>query len=421
LRKPVLLFLAVLLSVPVTVLAASPPRLLFSLPERASASVVRMEIRIDGRLFVDDELTLREGTRTGTLELLGQDEARTTRLATLAMSSREAVVRMSIDGETVSTLPLRDFLAASSLVAAVGPQIVQPATEKVTFGIEAGNGIAPPRRVSTNTTCAECETNRYWCLQSNWECQNQYPHELPTYDDPCAMCESEYQACLSTCDSGGGNPPPPPPPPAPDNDGDGVANAYDNCPTTANPGQQDCDGDGTGDACDSFNGTIRYSGSYDTDDATHGPISSYCTYGGYAQQLFLVFYHTNHFWTDTYCNGTVVNRQTITYHTRYEYRHVYDPWRCHSYHLQTPDDGTESLRAPEAPAPTLQLRDDGLWMITGTTEQQIPVADGARFEKHGDVVYLVTKDGAWQVDLELKQRKPDDPTGRQTTGRQQQQ
>jgi hypothetical protein len=40
-------------------------------------------------------------------------------------------------------------------------------------------------------------------------------------------------------------------PPPPDADGDGVADASDNCPSVANPGQVDTDGDGTGDACDS--------------------------------------------------------------------------------------------------------------------------------------------------------------------------
>ena len=36
----------------------------------------------------------------------------------------------------------------------------------------------------------------------------------------------------------------------PDIDGDGVANAVDNCPQWANPDQNDADGDGLGDVCE---------------------------------------------------------------------------------------------------------------------------------------------------------------------------
>jgi hypothetical protein len=36
----------------------------------------------------------------------------------------------------------------------------------------------------------------------------------------------------------------------PDADADGIADAYDNCPSVWNPRQDDSDGDGAGDACD---------------------------------------------------------------------------------------------------------------------------------------------------------------------------
>src|SRR5687767_8541924 len=39
--------------------------------------------------------------------------------------------------------------------------------------------------------------------------------------------------------------------PPTDTDGDGAADAVDNCPQYANPDQTDSDGDGAGDACDS--------------------------------------------------------------------------------------------------------------------------------------------------------------------------
>jgi alpha-tubulin suppressor-like RCC1 family protein len=47
----------------------------------------------------------------------------------------------------------------------------------------------------------------------------------------------------------------------PDSDGDGIADAYDNCPTVSNPDQADSDGDGVGDACDPvFNYKVSITG-----------------------------------------------------------------------------------------------------------------------------------------------------------------
>ena len=46
----------------------------------------------------------------------------------------------------------------------------------------------------------------------------------------------------------------------PDGDGDGIADAEDNCPDVANSGQEDADSDGEGDACESTGGEIIFEG-----------------------------------------------------------------------------------------------------------------------------------------------------------------
>jgi Thrombospondin type 3 repeat len=50
-----------------------------------------------------------------------------------------------------------------------------------------------------------------------------------------------------------------PVPLTPDQDGDGVPDASDNCPLVANPGQADSDRDGTGDACETYDFTGFFS------------------------------------------------------------------------------------------------------------------------------------------------------------------
>ncbi len=68
-------------------------------------------------------------------------------------------------------------------------------------------------------------------------CDYGFPPEMcgPTQDEWAACCEGPYPSeCL----------------PPGDRDGDGVPDAYDNCPDVVNPDQLDRDGDGIGDACD---------------------------------------------------------------------------------------------------------------------------------------------------------------------------
>lgn len=61
---------------------------------------------------------------------------------------------------------------------------------------------------------------------------------LMALKDPCYYFPDGSQYCPPGSSNG-------------DQDGDGVLDAVDNCPSVSNPGQADCDADGLGDVCDS--------------------------------------------------------------------------------------------------------------------------------------------------------------------------
>lgn len=379
------LFLAFLVTFTLSAAAVDAPRLLFTVPEDADASVLRMEITVDGRLFVDDVLELRDGAGSGTFELLTRDTERAARLTALAASGRNATVRLSMDGQVLRTQPLRDFLASGSELARANPRIAMPAREKATFGIEAGPSTSSGRvapRPKTNDTCEG------GCLTARREC---YQYECPT-ERFCEVCETQYQECLDYCYNTG------------DEDVDGVPTSSDNCPNTYNPNQADCDGDGRGDVCDSFNGTTTYDGYREQVQFIYGPVYSYCS-GPWRYDLYEVYYTRTEYYHDTYCDGTVVYYSYTSYHMYYAWNSYYDPWGCEYYWSQ---DDTQSVTSTEAPRPVMQFRDGSLWVGAGDAARKIPVAEGAKLEKQGDAVYVVKPDGAWQVDFEPRPMKKDE-------------
>jgi hypothetical protein len=73
-----------------------------------------------------------------------------------------------------------------------------------------------------------------------------------------------------------------------DTDSDGIANAFDNCPTTPNSAQNDADGDGDGDACDNCPND-QNANQDDTDNDTVGDLCDNCygTANGPGQELVL--------------------------------------------------------------------------------------------------------------------------------------
>lgn len=81
----------------------------------------------------------------------------------------------------------------------------------------------------------------------------------------------------------------------PDLDGDGVPNASDNCPATANPDQADCDSDGEGDACDGGLGNdFVLNGSF----AENAPTGAWC--GTWCESSCAIPHWNNHHvdWTN---------------------------------------------------------------------------------------------------------------------------
>ncbi|HEX7151258.1 MAG TPA: thrombospondin type 3 repeat-containing protein [Thermoanaerobaculia bacterium] len=387
-RTSTTLFLCLLLIASVAVAAAEEPRLLYTLPHDGPADTkgqeLRLEVRVEGRLFVEDVLKLRTNARGGTFAFIQHDAVRLARLAELALSGTPATATISLGGKTLKMMPLRELVTSSAVLARKKPVLSLPLSEAATFGLDAGapgDGKAAVRsRPAVENTCEEnCETNRQWCYQTTPECATVIW---------CETCENEYQSCLNYCYQYG------------DSDGDGVNNSSDNCPGTANPGQADCDGDGTGDACDSFNGTTVQTGVYDDVIGTGFP-SCYCWYG-WRDCYTPVYVRRTTYYEDRYCNGTVVYRSSTSYYSYNQWSTTYDPWSCP--YATSPSISTES-NATATAKPSLEIRDGRVFVTSRGITHELPAPSGARYEQREDGLYLIQADGAWPFLPELRREQ----------------
>jgi hypothetical protein len=346
---------------------------------------LRMEVRVDGRLFVDDLLRLGRDTAAGTFEFLPGDEVHQRRLAALAGSGKATEVRISLDGALLRTFSLAEFVAYNQVFRLFPPVAAYPATEVRSFGPAASleNG-SPLRRLVAGDCSSGCDSERTWCYANTPECVGL---------DYCSVCEDEWSSCQSYCAA------------HLDSDGDGVEDGSDNCPGTPNADQADCDGDGVGDACDSFNGTTEGGGHYDELIAAVYDYS-YCD-DPYEVDVYVGYFAEHSYYADFYCNGTVVNHEVVTHFFAPYYAAYYAPGCGDGLAAGSPGTSSNSSRALGKPVQPpadflnrLQLRVQGSQMIlkspSGDHVLAIPAFGGRSTpERFGDDIFLPGPDGAY--------------------------
>lgn len=369
--------------------AGPPSPILVSLadaPIAESGGELRLEVRVDGHLFVDDLLRLGPDAAGGTFEFLAGDAARQQRLAALAKSGQTVEIEVLLDGATLARPSLDQLLADSAQLQGSGARRY-PLSEVRTLGPAAGRDGEPPLRnvqaADIYTSCvADCETSRQWCYQNTPECNQAW----------CDSCENDYYACLNFCYD------------TRDIDGDGVADIYDNCPSTSNADQADCDGDGTGDVCDIFNGNDEYFGYYD-EPLWFIPWDSYCWYP-YRIDVGLGYFARHHFWVDFYCDGTVVEREVVNNFAAPVEVWWLDPY-C--YDGLTGGPAGESAVAPGTaakagkPLHTLRWQDGRLVLAGPQGERTVEVpafAGKAKAERILDDVFVPGPGGAYRLHTE---------------------
>jgi hypothetical protein len=356
-----------------------PARILYSL-DRA-AEELRLEIRVDGRLFVDNVLRLDRARSGGTFEFISNDHASRARLAQIAAASRLSEVKISLDGRTVVTSTLQQLFAASAAAHRTPLALSLPLSDVRTFGPEAALSIRPARaikQVATTDCAAGCEAERQYCYQTEAACETVFY---------CEPCENAYSACLSYCNG------------AADPDGDGRGNSTDNCPSIANPDQADCDGDGTGDVCDSFNATTIDRGAYDELVFLLGPLDIWCE-GPYLLRGYIGFYTRHQFYDDVYCNGTVVHRQVNQNFQAYTILVAYDPYTCYGDAFSKGQQPSASASPDPLKAPKLSWTDGRLVAEGASGTRTLTLPERWRVEQRGDDLYLVSPEGTYPLSLE---------------------
>ena len=379
-------------------------RLFFSVPAGtagAAARELRLEITVEGQLFVEDTLRVASDPSGQTFEFLAGDDARQRRLAAIAATSRPAEARVMLDGKVLRTFSLQEFLSSSEAVRRAPLSLSYPTSDLRSFGPAAGRPGGAGRLTPEPTVVRDCTYNcgvdRTYCYQNTPEC---------AYVDYCSVCETQYYQCLNYCQASN------------DSDGDGIIDGSDNCPYAYNPDQADCDGDGAGDACDIFNGRTQDLATYTYLDFYIGPFDSYC-FGPVIVYLYLGHFTSHHFYADVYCNGTVVNHEDVNEYYAFFGVAYYDPFTCGYYGLKPESSSTHST-TPQASAELRKFWNDhkvswsnGRLLVTGADGEhalKMPSSAELRVEQRGRDLFLISPSGTSPLSLDPVEVRPEDLT-----------
>ncbi len=206
--------------------------------------------------------------------------------------------------------------------------------------------------------------------------------------ETCTLCPEDCGPC---------------PPGNNDQDGDGVPDSQDNCPSVANSNQADCDGDGVGDVCDSFNGTETYLGYSITLIAAY-LVDDYCDEIGFHYSLWLGYYLREDYWRRTTCSGqstTVVVPSTFYAFFTTVY---YDPFYC--FGMQAPTGEMRGGAPDESRISTsfwddrrLEFEDGALWLRAPGGDRRIELRPDQTLRAQDGEVLLAGPHGEHELKL----------------------
>ena len=361
------------------------------------AHELRLEVRVDGRLFVDDLLRLGPNAAPGVFEFLAGDDVHARRLAATAASGRPIEIRLLLDGATLRTFTLPELAAYEQVFRLFPPAVSHAASEVRSFGPAASLGAGSPLHSLAAADCASnCDTDRTWCYENTPECAGV---------DYCDTCENQYYSCLNNCSASS------------DDDGDGVPNGSDNCPSVANSDQADCDGDGIGDACDSFNGHTNFLGYYDELVAGGLYEYTYCD-DPYLVDVYLGYWAEHDLYDNAYCDGTVDYFQVIS-HFFAPYGVFYYAPGCGDSQAGSPKSGASASRSgaqpvepPQAFLRKLKLHwNNGRLLLSGPfgeREVTIPELNGRSTpQRFGNDLFVPGPGGDYQIRFDAVRPTPE--------------